>query len=146
MSLEKTAICGISGHRNIVKDAPVARDHDGAIAAVGLEAGPLPHCGFSETEHPVVLKETRQVKGALKVMPIKTDRLCAKGIARLPHLGWFRPVHRKLVSVHEVRAALARPCNRGSSHWKCLRAGCCGTLASRSAQYSAAGSNIGSAN
>lgn len=54
----------------------------------------------------VVLKETRQVKGALKVMPIKTDRRDAEGIARLLHLGWFRPVHCKSVSAQEVRAAL----------------------------------------
>jgi transposase len=39
--------------------------------------------------------ETRQVKGALKAMPIKTDRRDAEGIARLLHLGWFRPVHCK---------------------------------------------------
>lgn len=42
---------------------------------------------------PVILMETRQVKGALKAMPVKTDRRDAEGIARLLHLGWFRPVH-----------------------------------------------------
>ncbi len=36
-----------------------------------------------------VLMETRQVKGALKAMPIKTDRRDAEGIARLLHLGCF---------------------------------------------------------
>ncbi|WP_248633070.1 transposase [Cereibacter changlensis] len=45
-----------------------------------------------------VLMETRQVKGGLKAMPVKTDRRNAKGIARLLHLGWFRPVHCKSVS------------------------------------------------
>jgi transposase len=50
--------------------------------------------------------ETRQVKGALKAMPIKTDRRDAEGIARLLHLGWFRPVHCKSVSAQEVRAVL----------------------------------------
>lgn len=39
--------------------------------------------------------ETRQVKGALKAMPIKTDRCDTEGIARLLHLGWFRPFHCK---------------------------------------------------
>ena len=50
--------------------------------------------------------ETRQVKGALKAMPIKTDRRDAEGIARLLHLGRFRPVHCKSVSAQEVRAVL----------------------------------------
>ena len=57
-----------------------------AIAAVGLEAGPLSqwlHRGLSNAGLPVVLMETRQVKGALKAMPIKTDRRDAEGIARL---------------------------------------------------------------
>ena len=48
--------------------------------------------------------ETRQVKGALKAMPIKTDRRDAEGIARLLHIGWFRPEHCKSVSAQEVRA------------------------------------------
>ena len=50
--------------------------------------------------------ETRQVKGALRAMPIKTDRRDAEGIARLLHLGWFRPVHCKSISAQEVRAVL----------------------------------------
>jgi transposase len=41
-----------------------------------------------------------------KAMPIKTDRRDAEGIARLLHLGWFRPVHCKSVSAQEVRAVL----------------------------------------
>ena len=48
--------------------------------------------------------KTRQVKGALKAMPVKTDRRDAEGIARLLHLGWFRPVHCKSVPAPEVRA------------------------------------------
>jgi transposase len=39
-------------------------------------------------------------------MPIKTDRRDAEEIARLLHLGWFRPVHCKYVSAQEVRAVL----------------------------------------
>ena len=42
--------------------------------------------------------------------------------------------------------ALARPCNRGSSHWKCHCAGSFGTSASRLAPYREAGSNSVSAN
>ena len=53
-----------------------------------------------------VLMETRQVKAALKAMPIKTDRRNAEGIARLLQMGWFRPVHCKTVSSQEMRALL----------------------------------------
>jgi len=50
--------------------------------------------------------ETRQVKGALKAMPIKTDRRDALGIAQLIRMGWFRPVNCKSVSAQELRALL----------------------------------------
>ncbi len=161
VSLEKTAICVISEHGKILKEAQVASepealshwigDQDGAVAAVGLEAGPLSqwlHRGLSEAGQPVVLMETRQVKGALKAMPIKTDRRDAEGIARLLHLGWFRPVHCKSVSAQEVRAVLSarKAVQQGSSHWKCQCAGSFGTSASRSAPYRAAGLNNVSAN
>lgn len=119
VSLEKTAICVISEHGKIVREAEVSSepealllwigDQDGEAAAIGLEAGPLLqwlHRGLSAAELPVVLMETRQVKGALKAMPIKTDCRDAEGIARLLHLGWFRPVHCKSVSAQEVRAVL----------------------------------------
>lgn len=50
--------------------------------------------------------ETRQVNGALKGMPIMTDRRDPEGIARMLHPGWFRTVHCKSVSAQEVRAVL----------------------------------------
>jgi transposase len=117
VSLEKTAIGVISAQGKIVKEAPVASepevplrwisDRDGAIAVIGREAGPLLqglHRGLSAESQDLALLETRQVKGTLKVMPIKTDRRDAEAIARLLHLGWFRPVHCKSVSAQEVRA------------------------------------------
>jgi transposase len=119
VSLEKTAICVISEHGKIMREAQAASDPDalthwiseldGTVTAVGLEAGPLSqwlHRGLTEAGLDIVLMETRQVKGALKAMPIKTDRRDAEGIARLLHLGWFRPVHCKSVSAQEVRAVL----------------------------------------
>ncbi|MBP1807523.1 IS110 family transposase [Rubellimicrobium aerolatum] len=119
VSLSKTAACVLDEHGRIVKEVEVASEPEaivrfageleGTIAAIGLEAGPLSqwlHRRLSEPGLEVVLMETRQVKGALKAMPIKTDRRDAEGIARLPHLGWFRPVHCKSVSAQEVRALL----------------------------------------
>ena len=79
------------------------------IAVIGLEAGPLSqwlHKGLTDAGFETVLMETRQVKAALKAMPIKTDRRDAEGIARLLQMGWFRPVHCKTVSSQEMRALL----------------------------------------
>lgn len=120
VSLAKTAVCAISEHGKIVKQTQVASDPEavagcvqalgGTVATIGLEAGPLSqwlHRGLTDAGLDVVLMETRQVKGALKAMPIKTDRRDAEGIARLLHLGWFRPVHCKSISAQEVRALLS---------------------------------------
>lgn len=115
----KTSICVISEYGNIIKEADaesepevLARwlnDLSGSIAAIGLEAGPLSqwlHRGLSEAGLDTVFMETREVKGALKAMPTKTNRCDAEGIARLLHLGWFRPVHCKSVSAQETRTVL----------------------------------------
>ncbi|GAA0311377.1 hypothetical protein GCM10008966_34780 [Rhodovulum strictum] len=79
VSLETTAICVVSEHGKIVKEAHAAsepealirwiRELDGTIAAIGLEAGPLSqwlHRGLTEAGFGVVLMETRQVKGAAR--------------------------------------------------------------------------------
>lgn len=120
VSLAKTAVCVLTEHGKIIEEVEVISEPDpligllkgleGTVEAVGLEAGPLSewlHRAMKEIGLPAVLMETRQVKGALKAMPIKTDRRDAEGIARLLHLGWFRPVHCKSVSAQEVRAVLA---------------------------------------
>lgn len=120
VSLTKTAVCVINAHGKIVKEAQVLSDPQaivdfantlkGSVAIIGLEAGPLSlwlYRGLADARLEVVLMETPQVKDALKAIPIKTDRRCAEGIARLLHLGWFRPVHCKSVSAQEVRALLS---------------------------------------
>ncbi len=122
VSLAKTAVCVVSEHGKIVKEPQVASEpetlgrwfaeQEGSIAAIGLEAGPLSkwlHRGLTEAGPEVIPMETRQVKGSLKAVPIKTDRRDVEGIARLLHLGWFRPFHCKSVSAREVRAVLGAP-------------------------------------
>ena len=119
VSLASTSICVLGERGKIVTEAQVASTPEGlvafitklphAIAAIGLEAGPLSqwlHKGFTDAGFEAVLMETRQVKAALKAMPIKTDRRDAEGIARLLQMGWFRPVHCKTVSSQETRAVL----------------------------------------
>ena len=105
VSLASTAICVLGDRGKIVTEAQVASAPDSlvsfmrelphGIAAIGLEAGPLSqwlHKGLNDAGFETVMMETRQVKAALKAMPIKTDRRDAEGIARLLQMGWFRPV------------------------------------------------------
>ena len=119
VSLASTAICVLGEKGKVVTEEQVASAPDSlisflrelphAIAAIGLEAGPLSnwlHKGLTDAGFEAVLMETRQVKSALKAMRIKTDRRDAEGMARLLQMGWFRPVHRKTVSSQEMRALL----------------------------------------
>lgn len=119
VSLAKTAESVVNEHGQIVKEAETGSEPEalaswldkleGNIAAIGLEAGPLSqwlHRGPTEAGLDAVLMETRQVKGALKAMPVETDRRDAEGIACLLHLGWFRPAHCTSVSAQEARAVL----------------------------------------
>ncbi len=119
VSLASTAACVVDERGKILKEAKVDSEPEALIAflrglsssaiTTGLEAGPLSqwlHRHLREAGFEVVLMETRQVKGALKAMPIKTDRRDAEGIARLLQMGWFRPVHCKSVSAQEMRAVL----------------------------------------
>ena len=120
VSLASTAICVVSAHGKVIKETAAASEPEelvralrslpGTVVGVALEAGPLSqwlHKHLTEAGFDTVLMETRQVKGALKAMPIKTDRRDAEGIARLLQMGWFRPVHCKSVSAQEMRALLS---------------------------------------
>lgn len=144
VSLASSALCVIDMRGKVV-EAKVSSEPEAlsafisglplAVAAVGLEAGPLSqwlHKALADAGIPVVLMETRRVKAALKAMPVKTDRRDAEGIARLLQMGWFRPVHCKSVSAQETRALLSA---RKAIQKAMLdvelpaRAACCGTSA-----------------
>jgi transposase len=103
----------------IVSEGKVAREPEALIAwfaalglrleRIGLEAGPLSqwlHAGLRQAGLAVELLETRHVRHAFKIMPVKTDRKDARGIAELVRLGWFRPVHCKSMAAQETRAML----------------------------------------
>lgn len=120
VSLASTAICVVSAQGKIVKETTAASEPEnlivalkampGDVVAVGLEAGPLSQLlyrSLTDAGFATALMETRQVKGALKAMPVKTDRRDAEGIARLLQMGWYRPVHCKSMSAQEMRALLS---------------------------------------
>jgi hypothetical protein len=65
----------------------------------------------------VELLETRHLRNAFKAMSVKTDRKGARGIAQLMRLGWFWPVHCKLLPPQELRTVLtARKLVRSERH------------------------------
>jgi len=103
----------------VVREAKIASDPEALtawlknlgleIVRIGLEAGPLSqwlYAGMQQAGLPAELLETRHVRTAFKIMPVKTDRKDARGIAQLMRLGWFRPVHCKSLAAQETRAVL----------------------------------------
>jgi transposase len=119
VSLECSSVCVVDASGKILREARVASEPEALIAwfrssgvaaeRIGLEAGPLSQWLFAamrETELAVELLETRHVRKAFEMMPVKSDRNDARGITQLMRLGWFRPVHCKSISAQETRALL----------------------------------------
>ena len=119
VSLESASLCVVDATGRILREAKVASEPEVLIGwfsrlglvvtRIGLEAGPLSqwlYAGMRDAGLAVELLETRHVRAAFKVMPVKTDRKDARGIAQLMRLGWFRPVHCKSLPAQEMRALL----------------------------------------
>jgi transposase len=119
VSLEASSVCVIDGTGKIVREGKVASEPQALIewfgalglslTRIGLEAGPLSqwlYAAMRDAGLAVELLETRHVHNAFKIMPVKTDRKDARGIAELMRLGWFRPVHCKSMEAQETRAML----------------------------------------
>jgi transposase len=119
VSLEASSLCIVNGDGKIIREANVASEPENLVrwlralnlnlTRIGLEAGPLSqwlHATLRQAGFPVELLETRHVRNAFKIMPVKTDRNDARGIAELMRLGWFRPVHCKTMEAQERRALL----------------------------------------
>lgn len=119
VSLEESCVCAIDASGKVVREGKVASEPEALIAwfrslgvqleRIGLEAGPLSqwlYAAMQQAGLAVELLETRHVRNAFKIMPVKTDRKDARGIAELMRLGWFRPVHCKSMEAQETRAML----------------------------------------
>ena len=119
VSLEASHVCVVDAEGKIVREGKAPSEPDALISwfaehavtmeRIGLEAGPLSqwlHAAMSKAGLAVELLETRHVRTAFKIMPVKTDKKDARGIAQLMRMGWFRPVHCKSVPAQEVRAVL----------------------------------------
>src|SRR6202000_576730 len=119
VSLKSSSLCVVDATGRIVREAKVASEPEALsawckslgfdIARTGLEAGPLSQwlfAGMKRAGLAIELLETRHVRNAFKLMPVKTDRKDARGIAQLIRMGWFRPVHCKSVPAQETRSLL----------------------------------------
>jgi transposase len=117
VSLEASSVCVVDASGGIVREGKVASEPEALIAwfaglelaRIGLEAGPLSqwlYAALAAAGLQAELLETRHVRAAFKIMPVKTDRKDARGIAQLMRLGWFRPVHCKSLPAQETRAVL----------------------------------------
>jgi transposase len=120
VSLEASSLCVVDGDGKIIREAKVASEPEDLVrwlralnlnfTRIGLEAGPLSqwlYAGLRQAGFAVELLETCHVRNAFKIMPVKTDRKDARGIAELMRLGWFRPVHCKTIEAQERRALLS---------------------------------------
>lgn len=119
VSLESASVCVIDAAGKTIREGKVASEPEAltdwlvsagvGLERVGLEAGPLSqwlHAGLRQAGIAAELLETRHVRRAFEIMPVKTDRKDARGIADLMRLGWFRPVHCKSINAQETRAML----------------------------------------
>src|ERR1700720_4457787 len=117
--LEASSVCVVDGSGKIIREAVVPSEPEALIGwfnslglgltRIGLEAGPLSqwlYAAMRQAGLTVELLETRHVRNAFKIMPVKTDRKDARGIAELMRLGWFRPVHCKSMEAQETRGLL----------------------------------------
>jgi transposase len=96
VSLEASSVGVIDANGKIYRETKVASEPETLIAwfgslwvsltRIGLEAGPLSqwlYAAMRQAGLAVELLETRHVRNAFKIMPVKTDRKDARGIAEL---------------------------------------------------------------
>ena len=94
VSLESSSICVVDGSGRIVREAKIASEPGTLtawlqglgleLARIGLEAGPLSqwlYAGMRDAGLAVELLETRHVRRAFEIMPVKTDRKDARHCA-----------------------------------------------------------------
>ena len=119
VSLESASVCVVDAAGETIREGKVASEPAALVQwlkaigvkleRVGLEAGPLSqwlYAGLRQAGIAAELLETRHVRRAFEIMPVKTDRKDAHGIADLMRMGWFRPVHCKSLDAQETRAML----------------------------------------
>ena len=119
VSQEETAICVVGQDGGLMAETKVPTCPD-AIAGwlaerasglerVGMETGPLAVWlwnALTERQIPIVCIDARHANGVLKMMPNKTDRHDARGLAQIVRTGWFKTAQIKSHDAYVNRAML----------------------------------------
>jgi transposase len=83
------------------------RERTEGLERVGMETGPLAVWLWStltERQVPIVCMDARHASGVLKMMPNKTDRHDARGLAQIVRTGWFKAAQIKSHAAYVIRA------------------------------------------
>jgi transposase len=119
VSQEETAICVVRQDGTHVAEAKVPTCPDAiadwlterteGLERVGMETGPLAVWLWNaptERHVPIICMDARHVNGVLKMMPNKTDRHYARGLAQIVRIGWFKAAQIKSHDAYVNRAML----------------------------------------
>jgi transposase len=119
VSQDETAVCVVSQDGTILAETKVATCPDAiadwlstwrdGLERVGMETGPLAVWLWNalvSRNLPIICLDARHASGVLKMMPNKTDRHDARGLAQIIRTGWFKPVQIKSHEAYVNRALL----------------------------------------
>jgi len=119
VSQEETAICVVRQDGTQVAEVKVPTCPDAiadwlterteCLERVGMETGPLAVWlwnALTERQVPIICMDARHASGVLKMMPNKTDRHDARGLAQVVRTGWFKPAQIKSHDAYVNRAML----------------------------------------
>lgn len=119
VSQEETAICVVGQDGGLLAEAKVPTcpdaiadwlcDRADGLERVGMETGPLAVWlwnALMARQVPIICIDARHANGVLKMMPNKTDRHDARGLAQIVRTGWFKAVQIKSHDAYVNRAIL----------------------------------------
>ena len=119
VSQEQTAICVVDEQGAIVAEGKVSTCPDAILAwferkkqtleKLGMETGPLAVWLWNELKvrgMPIICIDARHANAALKMMPNKTDRNDAIGLAQIIRTGWYKEARIKSHGAYVIRSLL----------------------------------------
>lgn len=119
VSQEQTAVCVVDASGSIVAESKVGTCPDAigswlerwaeSLEKVGMETGPLAVWlwnALAAKGLPIICLDARHANAALKMMPNKTDRHDARGLAQIVRTGWYKTARIKSHGAYLVRALL----------------------------------------
>lgn len=119
VSQEETAICVVGQDGALLAEAKVQTcpdaiadwlaDRADGLERAGMKTGPLAVWlwnALTAWQMPIVCLDARHAKGVLKMMPNKTHRHDARGLAQIVRTGWCKAVRIKSNDAYVNRAML----------------------------------------